>query len=193
MLALLTVSFVESLAEPNDAPITAVPGPLLVANPLAAPIVATLESEEVHATPGVVLTFRVLPSLNVTRAASCEVVPFAMVLFAGWILIATTLAAFTLTDAVPEIEPEVAVIVEVPRPPPVIKPVLSIVATPATEELQRALAVRFLLEPSEYLPVAVNCCRVPNGMEGSEGVTAIDTNFTTGDVTVRTVWLLMLP
>lgn len=45
--------------------------------------------------------------------------------------------------------------------------------------------------PSVKLPVAVNCCVVPNAMEGFAGVTAIETNAAA--VTVKVVLLVIEP
>ena len=42
-----------------------------------------------------------------------------------------------------------------------------------------------------YVPVAVSCCVVPSAIEGSEGVTAIETR--TALVTVRVVFPLIDP
>ena len=46
-----------------------------------------------------------------------------------------------------------------------------------------ALCVRFWVDPSVYVPVAVNCCVNPVGTDCIEGVTAIDTR--TAGVAVR--------
>ena len=57
----------------------------------------------------------------------------------------------------PEIEPEVATIVEVPTPAPEAKPVAVMMATEGSEEVQDAELVRFWVLPSLKVPVAVNC------------------------------------
>jgi hypothetical protein len=74
---------------------------------------------------------------------------------------------------------------------PLDPPALLIVATPAIDELQVTAAVRFCDEPSEYVPVAVNCRVVPLAMLGLAGVTARDTSV--AGVTVRVVEPAMLP
>src|SRR5438105_15154842 len=52
--------------------------------------------------------------------------------------------------------------------------VLLTVATLTLEELQRAVAVRFWVVPSAYLPVAVNCRSDPDVIVGFAGVTETD-------------------
>jgi hypothetical protein len=77
-----------------------------------------------------------------------------------------------------------------PFPTAVAKPVPLIVATEAFEELYVAVLVRFWVLPSLYVPVAMNCCAAPFGIDGFAGVTAIDTKFlgvpgTIGNLAVR--------
>ena len=59
------------------------------------------------------------------------------------------------------------------------------VATLASDEVQLADAVMSCIEPSVKVPVAVNCCVRPTGIEGIAGVIAIDTNV--AGVTVKLV------
>src|SRR5262245_43784835 len=69
--------------------------------------------------------------------------------------------------------PEVAVIVLVPGVTPVATPVLGlIVATPAADDDQ--LAGIGAVVPSEKMPVAVNGCCEPFGIDGVGGDTLID-------------------
>jgi hypothetical protein len=75
----------------------------------------------------------------------------------------------------PVIESEVASIVVLPTARPVAKPAVVIVATEVLVEVQATEVVRFCVLSSLYVPVAVNCCPVPAGMEGLAGVTEIDT------------------
>ena len=63
--------------------------------------------------------------------------------------------------AVPVIVPDLAVIVEVPVPISWASPLFVIVATDVLDELQIAVDVRLPVEPSEYVPVAVNCWEEP--------------------------------
>ena len=70
-----------------------------------------------------------------------------MVAVCGLTRILTSAAAVTISDALPEIEPEVAVIVVLPTATLVAKPALAaallIVAIVPSDELQYAEAVRF--------------------------------------------------
>jgi hypothetical protein len=85
----------------------------------------------------------------------------------------------------PLIAPEVAWIVVVPCATLVAKPAALIVAIFVADELHVAIAVRFCVLLSLYLPVAVNCCVLPIGIERLAGVTAIETSE--GGVTDRLV------
>ncbi len=86
--------------------------------------------------------------------------------------------------------PKVAVIVVVPVAAngvafPLEAIALLMVATDASDELHVTDVVRFWVELSEKVPVAVNCSVVPRVMTGFAGVTARDTSD--AEVTVRTV------
>jgi hypothetical protein len=87
----------------------------------------------------------------------------------------TSVAAVTVKDALPEIAPEVAVIVADPTllavASPAVPVALETVATVESVELQVTVPVRFCVVVSEYTPVAVNCCVVPLAMLGFGGVT----------------------
>ena len=97
---------------------------------------------------------------------------------AGLTTIETSAAGVTVSFVVPEMEPEVAVMVVVPVPALVAKPwvpvALLTVATGVLEELHCTELVRFWVLPSLKVPVAANCCLVPNAIEGLAGVTAIE-------------------
>jgi hypothetical protein len=68
----------------------------------------------------------------------------------------------------------VAIIVVVPDDTAVAKPPgLLIVATVGVEEFHVAVAFTFCVLPSEYVPVAVNCCVPPTAMDALAGVTAM--------------------
>jgi hypothetical protein len=89
-----------------------------------------------------------------------------------------------------EILPEVAVMVVLPILWAVVRPLLSIVATDVSDELQVTCVVISWLVPSAYVPVAVNCWE-KLVMIGSLGVTDIKTRGT--EVTVRFVLAEILP
>jgi hypothetical protein len=80
--------------------------------------------------------------------------------------------------------PDVALIVVLPTPAPVAKPVALIVATVVADELHVALFVRFCVLPSLNVPVAVNCCVAPFAMDGAAGVMTIDCSVAAVPVSV---------
>jgi len=51
---------------------------------------------------------------------------------------------------------------------------LSMVATDASEDIHVADDVKFCVEESEYVPVALNCCFVPRETLAAPGLTVID-------------------
>ena len=80
-------------------------------------------------------------------------------------------ARFTLKLVVPEILPEVAVMVVVPDATVVARPLPSTVATDVLDDPQVTCEVIFLVVPSEYVPKAINCPVTSAGTLGSVGVT----------------------
>lgn len=93
--------------------------------------------------------------------------------------------------AVPLTEPEAAVMVAVPRLRAVANPLTVMVKTLVFEELHVAVSVMSCVVPSEKVPIAVNCCNVPSGMDGLVGVTAIE--VTVAPVTVKVAFAKTLP
>jgi hypothetical protein len=181
-VAEVTVRVVDPVMPTETALIVLVPVPTPVANPPAA-IVATVVVTELQV--AVPVKFSVELSENVPVAVNCSFVPFAIEGFAGVTAIDTSVAAVTVRVVEPVMPPETALIVLVPAATPVANPPAVIVATPAVTELQAAVPVKFSVELSENVPVAVNCSFVPFAIEGFAGVTAIDTSV--GAVTVRFV------
>ena len=92
----------------------------------------------------------------------------------------TSVADFTDSVVDPDSEPDVAVIVVEPAATGVTSPIesaaLLIAATDVEDEPQVTVEVRFCVEPSEYVPVAVNCWVVPRAMLGLVGVIATETS-----------------
>ena len=90
----------------------------------------------------------------------------------------------TVRPVVPLVVPDVAIIVigAVVVLSAVANPVAEMVTSVAFEDDHVAVGVRFWVELSLYVPVAVNCVRVPTGTVSFAGVTAIDSS--TGAVTV---------
>ena len=71
-----------------------------------------------------------------------------------------------------------------PGAKPVANPPAPIVATPLFDELHVTVPVKFCVLLSVYVPVAVNCCVFPAGMEAFAGVMAIETNAAAATVRV---------
>ena len=97
----------------------------------------------------------------------------------------------TVMVAEPVMLPEVAVMLATPTPTPVAKPPVLIEATVGVSEDQVTEAVTSCVLKSLKVPVAVNCCVVPNGIDGFAGVTVIDVS--TAAVTLSVVLALTKP
>jgi hypothetical protein len=121
----------------------------------------------------------------VAVAVNCWVTPPGMLGLAGVTNMEERVAEFTVRVVLPEIVPEVAVMVAVPAARAVTKPLLLMVATDVFDELQVTWVAILKLVPSEYVPVAVNCWVTPAGMLGLAGVR--DMEDRTADVTLRIV------
>jgi hypothetical protein len=91
----------------------------------------------------------------------------------------------TVAFVEPAIEPDVAVILAEPTAALVAMPDALMVAMPAEEELHVTEDVMSCVVPSLIVPVAVNCCLTPSGIDGLAGATAMET--TTAAVIVRSV------
>ena len=92
----------------------------------------------------------------------------------------TSVADVTVSVVDPDVLPVVAVIVVDPAATDVALPLepaaLLIAATAVDDDFQVTAVVRFCVELSEYVPVAVNCWVVPLTMLELAGVTAMDTS-----------------
>ena len=95
-------------------------------------------------------------SEKVPVAVNCCFVPLAIEGFAGVTAIDTSVAAVTVRVVEPVMPTETALIWLVPTPTAVAKPAAVIVATVVVTELQVAVPVKFCVELSEKVPVAVN-------------------------------------
>jgi hypothetical protein len=95
------------------------------------------------------------------------------------------IADVTVRVVLPEIVPEVAVIVAIPTAMGVATPALLTVATDVGDELHVTRVVISILVPSEYAPEAVNCWVSRPGMLGLAGVTDIEDKV--AEVTVRII------
>lgn len=88
--------------------------------------------------------------------------------------------------------PRVAEILVVPVAKQGLRPAALIVAVEVTLLAQVTCDVKFCVDPSEYVPVAVNCVVPPLYCTGEEGVTAILESVGVGFWTVSVVVPLML-
>ena len=124
-------------------------------------------------------------------AVNCSVLPVARDAFAGVTAIDVSTGEVTVSVVEPCMAPEVAAIVVLPAIKLLASPTALIVATLGDDELHTTDPVRFCILPSEYVPVAVNCCGKPAAMLGFDGVTAME--FSTGTVTNSVVEPEKLP
>jgi hypothetical protein len=91
----------------------------------------------------------------------------------------------TVSVVFPDTVPEVAEMVVVPATTVVARPLAAIVAAAVFVDAQVTEAVRFCVELSVYVPVAVNGCVFPAATLGFAGVTAMETSA--ADCTVSVV------
>jgi hypothetical protein len=131
-VAAAAVKLMEPVMDPAVAAIVAVPAAVAVTRPeaLARTTDGVLEVQLTAASSCV------LPSLNVPMAASCWLVPTAIVLCGAAIARDTRDAGRTFTTAVSDTVPTLAVRVAVPADIAVTMPSLLTAATVAEEELQ---------------------------------------------------------
>lgn len=182
-----TVNPVEPLTVLKVAVIVELPGATLVTSPVLL-IVATAGVEELHNTDPVMSC--VLLSLNVPVAVNCDVVPVDIDPFAGVTASDTRPALVTVRDAVPLMEPDATVIVEVPAPRLLANPFESTDAT-ALEPENQITDVNCCVLPSSKFPIAVNCCVVPSAIEAVAGLTEIEVRCAA--TTVNVVLSLSVP
>lgn len=107
-----------------------------VAKPLPS-IVATDRLDEFQTTWGLISRF--VPSENAPMAVNCWVIPAGvdgMLGLTGLTDMEVRIARVTVIVVVPEISPEVAVILTVPGAMPLTKPIPSTVATESLDEVQ---------------------------------------------------------
>ena len=192
----VTVNRVDPDLFPNVAVSVADPTATGVANPFepAALLMAAIDDADEPQVTAVV-RFCVEPSEYVPVTVNCRVVPNAMLGLDGIIARETSVACVTVRVVLPEMPPNVAVMVVDPTATGVANPfepaALLMAATDDADEPQVTAVVRFCVEPSEYVPVTVNCWVVPNAMLGLDGVIARETSVAC--VTVRVVLPEMPP
>src|SRR5262245_65188302 len=137
----------------------------------------------------------VVASVKTPVAVNCPDVPRATVRFDGVTSMLASVAPVTVRLVDPVTPSFDAVIVATPAPRPVARPSLpaafDTVATAPLELSQATCAVRSWTVASEKTPVAVNCRSVSAAIDGSTGVTSIETSV--APVTVRLVVPLIPP
>ena len=163
--------------------ITTVPPIPAVARPTLF-ILTTEEFDEAHETC-VVISWLV-PSEYAPVAVNCRVSPEDTLELAGVTDMVERVTAVTARAVLPEIPPEVAVMVLGPAAMAVARPPLVTVATGAFDEPQVTCVVISRLVPSEYAPVALNCWVTPMGRIGLVGVADMEDRV--AEVTARAVF-----
>ncbi len=171
--AAVTVSTVEPLIPLKVALMVDVTVDTAVARP-ALEIVATELVADAQVTW--LVKFCVELSEYVPVAVNCSVSPLGRLGFAGVTAIDSSAAAVTVSTVEPLIPLKVALMVEGPVATAVARPPLVIVAAEVVTEAHVTRLVRFCVELSEYVPVAVNCSVSPLGRLGFAGDTAIDSS-----------------
>jgi hypothetical protein len=182
-----TVSVALPVTPPEAAEIVAVPGAWVVARPLVA-MVAAAAFVDVQVTEAV--RFCVEPSVYVPVAVNGSVSPAGTLTLAGVTVMETSAAGVTVSVAFPVMLLEVAEIVVAPGATVVARPPAPMVAAAVLDDAQAAVDVRFWVEPSVYVPVAVNCCVSPLATLELAGVTAMETSA--AGVTVSVAFPVML-
>jgi hypothetical protein len=100
-------------------------------------------------------------------------------------VIEVSTAGVTVSEVMPLTLPELAVMTDEPVASADARPIVEMVATAGLADAHVTEAVTFLVEPSVYVPVAMNCSVRPLATDGSAGVTAIEVK--SAAVTVRVV------
>lgn len=134
----------------------------------------------------------VVPSVNVPVAVNWSVVPFAIEVLGAVIVIDCRVAAVTVSAIAFELIPFcVAAMLLEPTPAAVTNPPVLIVATAVLDEVHVTELVRFCIEPSLNVPVAVNGSVVPFAIDVLVAVIVIDCNVAA--VTVSAIVFDVIP
>lgn len=192
------VTLIDALMLPLAAVIVEEPfivAPALQVTRPVADTVATLETLEIHWTVFVIGCAG--PEEKLPVAANCAVLPVGSMSCVGAIVMDWSTGAKQVTIVEPVVVPvAVAPLAEIVVDPPTIALALQVtrpaktVATLGALETQVTVGVRAFVEPSVYVPVAVNCVVPPAATCGAAGVTLIDASAMT--FTVACVTLVML-
>ena len=179
-VASVTVRLVPPVTPPIVARIDVIPDATPVAIPLvpaAFDTVATASSSELHTASSV--TSAVLRSAKSAIAVSCRDAPSSTLDPAGVTSIATSGGAdVTVSTVDPVIPPAAYEMVDVPGAIPVARPsepeAFDTDATAPVADAHEPCSVRSADEPSEKVPIAVNCSVLPAATLGLLGTTATD-------------------
>jgi hypothetical protein len=169
--AFVTVRFVDPEIDPDVAVIVAVP----TARPLAKPAVVMLAvvfATALQVTDAVRSCVEL--SVKLPVAVNCSVTPMGTDGFGGVTAMEMRAADVTVRVAVPKMDPEVAVMVEVPVPLVVARPLEVIAATDAWDEVHVAVLLMSCEVPSLNIAVALYCCWSPRANDCCPGETMTD-------------------
>lgn len=182
------VKVTEFATLPSVAAIVAVPCATALTTPVA-DTPATDEFEVVQFTVDV--KFCVEPSEYVPVAVSCVLSPAAAVGLGGVIEIDCNVAEVIVSVAPLLVTPDSdAVMVAEPADTPVATP-LALIDAADDDDCQETCELRSCVEPSEKVPVAVNCSVVPEAIDADAGVTLME--FKAAEVIVTEIDCVMLP
>lgn len=177
-VALVTVRTALWETDPELVVMLAVIVEVPVVNPMASPsapctlMLTTDGFDEVQVTRPV--AFSVVPLVSVPVAVNCTVVPGAIDVLVDETISLEIIGALTVRVMLPLTPESVPVIFAVPCVRVVTPPAAETVATLASDEVQVTLAVRSLLVPSLYSPVAVSWSARPAATEDVVRVILID-------------------
>lgn len=177
------------MTDPMVTEILQKPADTAVVTPVVKPTIATDGVSAAHV--AVVVTSREVPSEYVPVAFSCVSDPAVATIADangtgfGVIAMDCNFGGVTLSVALPDTEPDVAVITVVPIATALASPeVESTVPTDGLADDQLTLLVKLAVVSSEYVPVASNCWVNPADTLGVLGVIAMDCSVTGGEAGV---------
>jgi hypothetical protein len=168
-IAEFTVSAAVADKFPEVTVITALPGETALAKPPLSIITAD-ESDELQITRVLISWF--VSSVYVPVATARWLIPTGILTSGRVTDMEDRVAGYTVSVVLPDIFPEVAVMVVVPVVRTVARPLLSMVATDGSDELQLTWP-RLWLDPSAFTPAAENCLVAPSGTLGPAGLILI--------------------
>jgi hypothetical protein len=185
----VTVASAVPVPPPDVAVIVACPAATAVTTPDAL-TVATFGFRLAHVTIGLATTS---PFGSRTWAVSVPVVPTPLKgTPAGVTVTELVAAATTVTEALPDTEPDVARIVAVPVCRAVTSP-LALTRATVVSLLDQVYVTNARESPAEFLTVAASCCVAPYAMDGVAGLTVTVAGVAGVEETVTTSVLAAPP